>query len=124
MNPYDRELYTRTIALKKQNPSLRVFLAVGGWAMSGPPFSNMARAEATRAVFIESVMNTLETYGFDGIDLDWEYPTAPDRGGDPADTANYVTLVRELRQAFGSDLKISVAIPASFCKFINILPLP
>lgn len=32
---------------------------------------------------------------------DWEYPGADDRGGNPSDTANYVELVKDLREAFG-----------------------
>ncbi|KAL2753128.1 glycoside hydrolase family 18 protein, partial [Sodiomyces alcalophilus JCM 7366] len=113
MNPFDPALYTRTVNLKSQNPSLKVSIAVGGWAVSGPPFSNMARTQERRAVFIESVVDLLDTYGFDGIDLDWEYPVSPDRDGAPEDKENYVHLVRELRMALPAHKEITVAIPAS-----------
>ncbi|TEA17437.1 Acidic mammalian chitinase [Colletotrichum sidae] len=113
MNEFDTGLYARTIALKDQNPSLKVSIAVGGWAASGPPFSNMARTQERRAVFIQSVIDLMDTYGFDGIDLDWEYPVAPDRDGAPEDKENYVHLVRELRRALPVQKEITVAIPAS-----------
>lgn len=37
-------------------------------------------------------------YNFDGLDLDWEYPTQ--RGGRPADRANFVALITDLRKIF------------------------
>lgn len=70
MNPFDLELYRRTTAFKERNPALKVSIAVGGWAVSGSPFSNMARMSARRAIFIESVLTFINTYGFNGIDLD------------------------------------------------------
>lgn len=46
-----------------------------------------------------------------------EYPGAPDRGGKPDDTKNFVLLVQELREAFdrsGQKLGISFTIPSSY----------
>jgi GH18 family chitinase len=42
----------------------------------------------------------MSEHGFDGVDLDWEYPGAPDRGGRKDDTANYVLLLKVLRETF------------------------
>lgn len=44
----------------------------------------------------------MENYGFSGVDLDWEYPVADDRGGKPEDKDNYVRLVADMKAAFGS----------------------
>ena len=46
-------------------------------------------------------------YRFQGADLDWEYPASPERGGKPADTANLVLLVKEMRAAFGTTYGLS-----------------
>jgi len=36
----------------------------------------MAGTAANRKTFINNMMKFMDTYGFDGMDLDWEYPTA------------------------------------------------
>ena len=39
----------------------------------------------------------MNLYGFDGIDIDWEYPGS--RGGDPdVDKANFVILLKVSRE--------------------------
>ncbi|KAF3187250.1 hypothetical protein TWF225_004402 [Orbilia oligospora] len=118
----DAQLFGDVTALKKTSPTLKVFIAVGGWAFNDPgptreTFSKMVSTARTRKIFIDSVVLFIKSYGFDGIDIDWEYPGASDRGGKPADTENYVLLVREMRQAFTAEAKgwgISIAIPASY----------
>lgn len=60
----------------------------------------MASSAGNRAKFISSLMAFMRNHGFDGVDLDWEYPAADDRGGKQGDTANYVLLVKEMKAAF------------------------
>ena len=77
----------------------------------------MAGSIENRRTFIKSVVDYLRAYGLDGIDIDWEYPAATDRGGKPSDTDRYVELVADLREAFdreGTNWEISVAIPSSY----------
>lgn len=49
-----------------------------------------------------------------GVDIDWEYPGAPDRGGVNADTENFVTLLKEMRASWGSKYGISATLPSSY----------
>ena len=70
MNSYDTDYYKRFVALKLLNPSLKVFIFVGGWGQGAVAWSNMASIQATRAVFIQSATQFMTMYGFDGIDLD------------------------------------------------------
>jgi len=116
MNSYDAALYPRVTGLKAHNPALKVFIAVGGWAAGGASFSRMVATPASRATFISSALSFMKTYGFDGIDIDWEYPMALDREGNPDDAANLVTFCRELRAALGSSYGITLTLPSSYCK--------
>ncbi|KAL4954842.1 hypothetical protein BDW69DRAFT_193734 [Aspergillus filifer] len=67
--------------------------------------------------FAKSLLNLIRMYGFDGVDLDWEYPVASDRGGSPEDMENYGKLIKQIRSTFdasGSELGISFTIPSSY----------
>ena len=48
-------------------------------------------SRATRKQFIDHSIVYLRQWGFDGLDLDWEYPCQ--RGGKPSDKQGYVDLV-------------------------------
>ncbi len=92
---------------------VKVMASIGGWSMCRH-FPEMAADPAKRAKFMEGV-RTLMGLGFDGIDLDWEYP-GPYSGmnftGSDADYANFLTLVREIRQEIGPDKLITAAFSA------------
>jgi hypothetical protein len=62
-------MYKQIIALKEQNPDLKVMLAVGGWNHGSGPFTEMVATEKSRAEFVENSYNFLKKYGFDGLDL-------------------------------------------------------
>ena len=60
------------LALKQQNPRLKVLVSVGGWEADG--FSDAALTDESRDVFARSAVGFVRAHGVDGIDLDWEYP--------------------------------------------------
>lgn len=112
-------LYQRFTKLKEKKNGLQAWISVGGWSFTDPgptqqAFSNMVSSSANRAKFISNIKKFMDTYGFDGVDLDWEYPGADDRGGAKADTQNYVSFVQELRSALGDRYGISMTIPTSY----------
>lgn len=114
-------LYSRFRALKIKKPGLETWIAVGGWSFNDDTnvpntqtaFSNMVGSAANRRAFIGSLLNFMQSYGFDGVDLDWEYPVANDLGGAAADFANFPLFLSELRASLGA-LGISVTLPSSF----------
>ncbi|XP_062559639.1 acidic mammalian chitinase-like isoform X1 [Armigeres subalbatus] len=102
--------FTRFIALRSINPNVKLLLAIGGWNEGSSAYSKMASSSTTRKTFIDSIVTLLKTYGFNGLDIDWEYPTL--RGGSPDDRSNFVTLLSELRTRFNTEgylLTIAVA---------------
>ncbi|CAD0097720.1 unnamed protein product, partial [Aureobasidium mustum] len=115
------DLYSRTTALKQQDSNLQVWFSIGGWDFNDPgatatTFSKLAASTAAQAAFFESVNEYMTTYGFDGIDIDWEYPVTSDRNGSPEDYENYVTLLQNLRRYLSSkgSYGLSITIPSSY----------
>ncbi|XP_068223063.1 LOW QUALITY PROTEIN: probable chitinase 10 [Palaemon carinicauda] len=108
--------YTRIMKLKEKNPSLKIMLALGGWAFGSKPFQELVANPFRMNGFVYDSLEFLRKHEFDGLDIDWEYPRGPD------DKANYVNFLRELRLAFEGEAKstgharllLSAAVPASF----------
>lgn len=93
--------YRRFTSLKQRKTGLKTLLAIGGWTDSRGSFkySDLVASSVYRQGFITHVIPFLQTYQFDGLDLDWEYPAYHD-GGRPQDKANFATFVQELKMAF------------------------
>ncbi|KAF2166320.1 glycoside hydrolase family 18 protein [Zasmidium cellare ATCC 36951] len=120
------ELFSETTDVKNlrtRDEALNVFISVGGWKFSDnntknqPLFGEIARDTDKCQKFAHNVVKFMDQYGFDGLDIDWEYPGASDRGGQPDDTKNFVQLVRILRETFykqSRPLGLTFTIPTSY----------
>lgn len=97
------EKLQKVVELKKVKPTLKVLLMIGGWGDKADGFSEMARDARKRALFCQSCAEHIRNYNLDGIDIDWEYPTAgpSENGKHPDDTKNFNLVLKELREAIG-----------------------
>ncbi|WQF79589.1 Putative glycoside hydrolase family 18, catalytic domain, glycoside hydrolase superfamily [Colletotrichum destructivum] len=138
------ELFSNFTDLKKDNSSLKMIIAIGGWTHNDPGplqkvFSDMVSTKQNRSTFIENLMAFLRQCAFDGVDFDWvrnamptwtvalqwlllitveqEYPGADDRGGMPEDGVNFNQFLKELGEEDKKQPKkyiVSYTAPTSF----------
>ncbi|KAL8979047.1 MAG: hypothetical protein Q9205_005527 [Flavoplaca limonia] len=113
-HPEDVRLYGEFTSRKTS--SMQTWISLGGFTFSSADatrkaWSMMASRAGSRKTFITSLGNFMKRYGFQGVELDWEYPSAEDRGGSPNDAANLVALVREMRTAWNKNYGISATLP-------------
>ncbi|XP_022247738.1 chitotriosidase-1-like [Limulus polyphemus] len=92
-NDIEQGNYKKFVGLKSYNPELKTMIAVGGWNEGSERFSQMVADYKNRQRFIRSVIRYLREYGFDGLEMDWEYPGFRD-GGSDGDRYGYGQLVR------------------------------
>lgn len=98
-----------TTGLKQKNPQLKTLLAIGGWNEGSETYSEMSAIPERRKTFVKSVVEFLRKYHFDGLDLDWEYPTQ--RGGKAKDYDSFAALVKELSdELIPEDLLLTAAL--------------
>ena len=86
----------------------KISVAFGGWG-NCEGFPPVAADPKLRAAFIKNALEFCDTYGYDGIDLDWEFPASPKERDD------LTTLVSDLRKAISAHkrpLLITMAISA------------
>ncbi|MFI3211017.1 MAG: glycosyl hydrolase family 18 protein [Peptostreptococcaceae bacterium] len=116
--------------MKEKYPDVKVTMSVGGWAASRG-FYTMLDTDAGIKSFVDSCVDFVREYGFDGIDVDFEFPSSTSQSGNPDDfdlseprrktiNARYNLMMKELNAALdkageedGKDYLCTAAVSAS-----------
>ena len=88
------------IALKKANPNLKTLITIGGWVDSQQnreAYNLVFNNDKIRTAYIQSLVKFLNKYGFDGVDISFEFPQINEREG-------YLTWIRAMKIAFDNDI--------------------
>ena len=94
----------------------RVVLCIAGVSSEASKiFTNLTADDAKRAVLVKNIMDAVEIYNFDGVDIDWE-----STGSAPVVAVSMNKLMRDLRNEMdarqdpnGTPYLLSAAVPAS-----------
>ncbi len=93
---------------KSHQANVQVLISVGG-ATGSYAFSSMAANSDSRKNFVDKIVQLIQTYGYDGVDIDWEFPQ------NQSDQNNLLSLMSELRQklnAVNPNYLLTMAIPS------------
>lgn len=113
------DMLRKVVALKQENPKLKVLLSIGGWASGN--FSEMAANVQYRKDFVNSCAKAVRDYGLDGLDIDWEYPTSSVAGisSSPEDTNNFTLLIHDLREMLGKKKLLTIA-SVAYARYVDL----
>ncbi len=88
--------------------NVKIIMSIGGWE-NCEGFPGMASTAGNRERFISQVIEFCLTNNYDGVDIDWEYPSNPE------EKQNFVSLAKELSAALKEQnppLLLTMATPA------------
>lgn len=98
----DNKFYELIVKLK--NKGIKVLLSLGGWNDSwGNKYTRMVSDATARGNFIKTSIAFVKKYGFQGLDIDWEYPKCWQtncNAGPDSDKPNFAQLLKELQAAY------------------------
>jgi chitinase len=77
-------------------------------------FKNMASTPSGRTAFITDVMAKVRQFGFDGVDIDWEFPSTAD-----GTSTTFTALMKELSDSLHTDAKYYLTAAINAGKYVG-----
>ena len=96
----------------------KILLSIGGWG-NDEGFAAVAASSELRTLFISNLIDICDTYGYDGIDMNWEHPFSNE------DRQNLNYLMSEMDSIFKTledELEITLDLLDDSFEFQLILP--
>ena len=101
--------FDESIADHIHNNNRKFLLSLGGWG-TADGFAAATSTHELRSVFISNILDKFISYGYDGTDIDWEYPQTNEQRN------NLTLFIAELDSVlyeFDPELLITMALPTS-----------
>jgi len=92
---------TQSLPYRANLAGVKVLPSIGGWS-DLTYFPAIAADPVKRQTFVQNCLSLIQTYKFNGIDLDWEYPGYAPNGGTQADAPNFTSLLQDIRTALNN----------------------
>ena len=110
--PFEEPEELKKLIEKCHSEGTEVYVSVGGYSeKNGPPlvtvFEKIGANDVLRLKFVENITAVVNQYGFDGVEMDWEYPT--NKSSD--DYEKTIVLLSEKLKPMGKGL--STALPGT-----------
>lgn len=104
LQPIENPSKLQSLVSMAHSNGVKVLIAVGGWNNGDDSgFESLAGNSSYRNAFVTNILNFVNQYGLDGVDIDWEYP---DQG---ASANNFVALMTQLSSALHAQGKLLTA---------------
>ena len=99
-------------ALKKVRPNLQMLISIGGGGNLDAAFQRVVQSPENITGFVTSCLDLMKSWGFDGLDLDWEFTQNDFKQPLTALLAEMRRQVDALGQSDGRTYLLTMAAPA------------
>ena len=103
-------MFDASIVEHVHNNNRKILISLGGWG-NADGFASATFTHELRSVLISNILDLFVSYGYDGVDIDWEYPQTNEQRN------NLTLFIAELDSVldeFDPELLITMALRMKF----------